>query len=99
MVLELATGTRPFHGLDELMIQRAVTTKPVPVDAITDPRLNRLCSGLLVADDAKRWGWEQIEDWLAGGSPPVPDRRVPVEVRDLPRRVGTARHPDPLAPR
>lgn len=93
MVLELATGVRPFHDLDELMIQKAVTTRPVPVDAVTDARLNRLCAGLLVADDAKRWGLAEVESWLAGGSPAVPDRRVPLEVRAF--AFGDAYYSDP----
>ncbi len=93
MVLELATGVRPFHDLDELMIQKAVTTRPVPVDAVTDARLNRLCAGLLVADDAKRWGLAEVQSWLSGGSPAVPDRRVPVEVRAF--AFGDAYYCDP----
>lgn len=83
MVLELATGGQPFAGLDILMVQKAVTTKPVPVDKIGDPRLARLCAGLLVSDETVRWNEVQVLDWLAGGSPRVPDRRVPVEVDEF----------------
>lgn len=93
MVLELVTGQRPFAGLDERMIQVAVTTRPVPVDAITDPRLGLLCAGLLVADDKKRWNGEQVRDWLAGGSPAVPDRRVPIDVTSF--EFGGQRYVDP----
>jgi serine/threonine protein kinase len=83
VVLELATGQQPFRGLDDLMIQKFVSTKPVPVDAVTDPRLNRLCAGLLVSDETKRWGGTQVREWLAGGAPAVPDRRVPVDATEF----------------
>lgn len=97
MVLELVTGQQPFQGLDERMIQKAVTTKPVPVDAITDPRLNRLCSGLLVSDETKRWRGEQVREWLAGGSPAVPDRRVLLDVMPFEFDGQQFLDPEPLA--
>ncbi|MGW5740685.1 serine/threonine-protein kinase [Amycolatopsis sp. NPDC003861] len=93
LVLELVTGQQPFHGLDDLMIQKFVTTKPVPVDAITDPRLNRLCAGLLVSDEGKRWSGTEVREWLAGGSPAVPDRRVPVDATEF--EFGGKRFRDP----
>ena len=79
MVLELAAGQQPFSGLDDRVIQSTVTTKPVPVDAINDRRIASLCAGLLVSDPRKRWGSDQVHRWLGGESPPVPDRRVPIE--------------------
>ena len=97
VVLELATGQLPFDGLDERMIQMAVTTKPVPVDAVTDTRLNRLCAGLLVSDRAKRWGLAEVRDWLAGGSPAVPDRRVPVDATEFEFDGQRFRDPESLA--
>jgi serine/threonine protein kinase len=97
MVLELATGQQPFRGLDDLMIQKLVTTKPVPVDAITDPRLNRLCAGLLVSEETKRWGEPQVREWLAGGSPAVPDRRVPVDATEFEFAGQRFREPASLA--
>ena len=97
MVLELTTGSRPFSGLDRLMIQKAVTQKDVPVDAVADPRLRLLCAGLLVPDDAKRWGAAEVREWLAGRSPVVPDRRVKTDVRPL-SFGGTSYHdPESLA--
>lgn len=93
MVLELATGQQPFAGLDERMIQKAITTKPVPVDAITDSRLHRLCAGLLVSDETKRWNGIQVHEWLLGGSPAVPDRRVPLDVTAF--EFGGSRYLDP----
>ncbi len=95
VVLELVTGQQPFHGLDDLMIQKFVTTKPVPVDAITDPRLNRLCAGLLVSDEGKRWSGTEVREWLAGGSPAVPDRRVPVDATEF--EFGGQRFRDPAS--
>lgn len=92
MALELATGQQPFAGLDILMVQMAVTTKPIPVDAVTDPRLHRLCAGLLVSDESQRWSHVQVLDWLGGGSPQIPDRRVPVEATEF--EFGNQRHRD-----
>jgi hypothetical protein len=97
MVLELATGMRPFNGLDELMIQMSVTTKPVPVDAIADPRLKRLAAGLLVSDKDKRWSGNEVRSWLAGGSPSVPDRRVPTDVTAFPFGNDVYSDPESLA--
>lgn len=97
MVLELVTGQAPFHGLNELMIHKAVTTKPVPVDAITDARLNQLCAGLLVSDETKRWNGTQVREWLAGGSPAVPDRRVPIDATDFEFNGQRFRDPESLA--
>lgn len=97
LVLELATGQQPFHGLDERMIQKAVTTKPVPVDAVTDARLRRLCAGLLVSDEANRWQGDQVRDWLAGGAPAVPDRRVPIDATEFEFNGKRFRDPAALA--
>jgi serine/threonine protein kinase len=97
MVLELVTGQQPFRGLDDLMIQKVVSTKPVPVDAIADPRLNRLCAGLLVSNEMKRWGEPQIRNWLAGGSPAVADRRVPVDATAFEFAGQQFRDPENLA--
>lgn len=76
IVMEMATGVRPFEGLDRRVIQLTVTTKPVSVDAVTDPRVRMLCAGLLVMDTSGRWGAAEVRGWLMGGSPGVPDRRV-----------------------
>jgi len=97
MVLELITGQQPFAGLDERMIQKAVTTKPVPVDAITDSRLKRLCAGLLVSDEKTRWNGDQVDEWLSGGSPAVPDRRVPQDVTAFPFGGESYLDPESLA--
>ncbi|WP_103350735.1 serine/threonine-protein kinase [Amycolatopsis sp. CA-128772] len=97
VVLELVTGQQPFHGLDDLVIHKFVATKPVPVDAIADARLNRLCAGLLVSDDTKRWSGTQVRDWLSGGSPQVPDRRVPVDATEFEFGGRRFRDPESLA--
>lgn len=95
MVLELATGQQPFRGLDERVIQMTVSTKPVPVDAITDGRIAMLCEGLLVSDAKQRWSGTEIVDWLGGGSPPVLRHRVPFQV--TPFEFDGQRYRDPEA--
>jgi serine/threonine protein kinase len=95
IVRELATGETPYRGLDPRVIQMAVTTKVVPVDDVPDPRVRMLCAGLLVADVATRWGVDEVRAWLAGGSPPVPDRRMQADVAAFP--FGSVNHVDPAA--
>jgi len=71
MVRELATGRRPFAGLDRQIIEFDVAVREIDVSEIVDERLRMLCSGLLVRRPDKRWTAEQVGSWLSGGSPDV----------------------------
>lgn len=79
MVHELATGKRPFEGLSEHPIMMQLSRHAFPVEDVTDPRLRLLCRGLLVHDFESRWGLAQVQQWLAGQSPAVPQHRGPVD--------------------
>jgi tRNA A-37 threonylcarbamoyl transferase component Bud32 len=70
-IRELATGQRLLEGLDEHELRAHVATGPVSVAQIADDRIRLLCQGLLVPHVDDRWGAAQVEEWLAGGSPPV----------------------------
>lgn len=67
---------------DALVVRGEYTT-----DAIQDPRWRNLVDGLLSYDTADRWGYAQVESWLAGGNPKA--------VRTVPRGAATApKEPD-----
>jgi serine/threonine protein kinase len=76
LVRDLLTGNRAFTGMTAAGIVRSVGPRPVDLGAVTDPRAHLLCRGLLLRDPAKRWGAEQVSEWLAGGSPAVTDERI-----------------------
>lgn len=72
-VLELATGHPFLEGVEsDEAIRVHVTGGPVNVTSIADPRVRMLCQGLLSQSRAARWGADQVEEWLNGGSPPLP---------------------------
>ena len=78
IIAEAAIGRHPFHDLElgwpsTLEMRIALTTRPVPLDEIHDPRIRLLCRGLLTRDPRHRWGAGEIHAWTAGGSPPVVD--------------------------
>jgi hypothetical protein len=64
--LALPDGSLP----DERQMQAELAQRDVPhLDRITDPRVRLLCQGLLTRDADRRWGGEQVSQWLAGESP------------------------------
>lgn len=71
-IRELATGQRLMEGLDENEVRVHVAAGPISVALIADDRIRLLCQGLLVPHMDDRWGAAEVEEWLAGGSPPVP---------------------------
>jgi tRNA A-37 threonylcarbamoyl transferase component Bud32 len=75
MARELLTGVRPFEEMTEAGIYQALMLRPVDLSDIADPRARLLCRGLLHRDPAERWGDEQVQDWLNGGTPVVSEDR------------------------
>lgn len=71
-IAELALGAHPLQELHELAIGSAIHDRAVNVDGIANPRVRALCQGLLVPQHERRWGWPEVERWLAGADPPVP---------------------------
>jgi hypothetical protein len=74
-VAELAAGEHPLEGLEKKDIHRNFTFgRAVDVSGVPDDRVRRLCQGLLALDPARRWGLEQVGQWLTGGEDPeLPD--------------------------
>jgi serine/threonine protein kinase len=82
IVHELATGKRPFEGLSEHPIMMQLSRHAFPIEDVQDPRLRLLCRGLLVHDFEARWGSKQVQEWLDGHSPAVPQNRGPADQPD-----------------
>lgn len=73
VIAELALGEHPLAGLHEYAVASAVHDRPVDLDGIADPRVQALCRGLLMPRHDRRWGWDEVEAWLQGADPAVPD--------------------------
>jgi hypothetical protein len=73
IIRELLTGRAPFGGMSETAVLDHLATRPIDVDDIADSRMRLLCRGLLVRDPRRRWGAREVEAWLHGESPPVPE--------------------------
>ncbi|WP_432874597.1 serine/threonine-protein kinase [Kribbella sp. CA-245084] len=86
---ELLTG-RHLHAtpggdgvLSELRVRAAYMDQSWSYDDVTDVRWRLLLDGLLSPADG-RWSWAQVDEWLAGGSPPITTHwpnRVPTSQR------------------
>jgi tRNA A-37 threonylcarbamoyl transferase component Bud32 len=99
IVRELATGERPFVGWAEEVIMTHLITRPIDLSGVADPRIALLCRGLLVRDHQQRWVAEQVRQWLAGGSPPVPEDvppPAPTTGAIKPLALWGTAHPDPV---
>ncbi|MFD4669280.1 hypothetical protein ACFWNN_06045 [Lentzea sp. NPDC058450] len=76
---QLFTGHMRFQRangemLSDEAISRIRALGELDLTNITDERWRLLISGLLTTDPVDRWGWAEVENWLAGGSPPVAAR-------------------------
>ncbi len=65
IMLEAASGQHPFAGLSDAVILHRLSTRPVDVSAVNDPKLGKLLRGLLLRDPKPRWGAAEIRRWLA----------------------------------
>lgn len=66
IVLEAASGSHPFDGLSEQVMNHHLATRPIDVRGVYDDALRTLCRGLLLRDPKRRWGAAEVERWLAG---------------------------------
>jgi eukaryotic-like serine/threonine-protein kinase len=76
IVAELAGGRHPFQLPDGSMmsdqqIRAALAQRAVDLSAVNDNRARLLCQGLLTRDRRHRWNYQQVTEWLAGGSPRI----------------------------
>jgi len=66
MLYELLEGKNPFAGVSEQVIIHTLVTRGVRVSEGLGERYKKLLKGLLTRDYSKRWGYEQVRDWLEG---------------------------------
>ena len=77
-IAALAAGRHPYLRPDGVWLSDAqilseVSTRPVPLEGISDQRLLLLLRGLLTRNPDDRWGAVEVREWLVGGSPAVVD--------------------------
>ncbi|MGH9125248.1 MAG: protein kinase domain-containing protein, partial [Acidimicrobiales bacterium] len=72
VIAELALGSHPLAGLNELAVAQAIHTRAIDVTDIGDARVRSLCQGLLIPDPDRRWGPKEMLAWLHGQDPQVP---------------------------
>lgn len=65
VLIKLATGHSLFEGLDMTTITQ-MWEDGIEVPENIDGRLKRLISGLLVEDEQKRFGYEDVKKWCEG---------------------------------
>jgi hypothetical protein len=66
ILIEVLTGRHPFAGMNELGISLHLATKPAPIPSSLAKDWQLIIKGLLTRDPRKRWGIEQISEWLQG---------------------------------
>jgi len=71
----MSVGSHPLSGLETVQaITFRVTIDGIDTDVVEDPRVRLLCQGLLTIKIEDRWGYGEVREWLAGGSPAVHQR-------------------------
>ncbi len=66
IVYEALMGKNPFAGLSEQVVLHTLIVKGIEVPSNIDKRYQLLLKGLLTRDRNKRWGYQQVRDWLNG---------------------------------
>ena len=65
VLIKLATGHSLFEGLDVEGITRT-WEEGIRIPEFVDSRLKRLIAGLLIEDEQKRFGYEEVKKWCEG---------------------------------
>lgn len=68
ITLEMLSGAHPFAGVDEKAVIYWLATKPVTGIVETGPEFECLLKGLLTRDPHRRWGYEEVAAFCAGGA-------------------------------
>ncbi len=64
IIYELLKGKNPFAGLSEAVIINTLVTQGVQIPEDIPKRFKILLKGLLTRNYKKRWGYEQVKQWL-----------------------------------
>lgn len=75
VLIKLATGHSLFEGLDMTTITQ-MWEDGIEVPENIDGRLKRLISGLLVEDEQKRFGYEDVKKWCEGEFVRIKDNSI-----------------------
>lgn len=70
IVLELL-NKNPFSDLDGAAVLHTLATTNIEIPKNIDNKLKLLLKGLLTRDPKKRWGYNQVNAWIAGQSPEI----------------------------
>ncbi|MEO0298824.1 MAG: protein kinase [candidate division WOR-3 bacterium] len=63
---ELVFGELPFKGATQQVVFVNITTKNIEIPEKIDQNLRILIKGLLLRDYEKRWGFQQVNNWIIG---------------------------------
>lgn len=71
IIYEIILGENPFARLSHQVIIHRLTTQGVKIPAHIPGKYQRLLKGLLTRNYKKRWGYDEIVQWLKGLDVPV----------------------------
>ncbi len=72
LLLEQVTRGACFGGADDQSFLISVLTNGAPIPEGLPPAVDTLLRGLLALDRRQRWGWTEVQRWLAGDVPDAP---------------------------
>jgi len=72
VLLEQVTQGACFEGVNDQAFLIHILTNGAPIPEDIDPSVGLLLRGLLARDRHERWGWGEVQQWLAGDPPAAP---------------------------
>ena len=72
VLLEQVTKGACFEGVNDQAFLIHILTNGAPIPDDIDPSVALLLRGLLARDRHERWGWNEVQRWLAGDPPAAP---------------------------
>jgi primosomal replication protein N'' len=72
LLLEQVTRGACFEGVNDQAFLIYVLTNGAAIPEGLEPSVDLLLRGLLARDRRERWGWPQVQRWLAGDRPAAP---------------------------
>lgn len=79
VILEQVTRGACFEGVNDQAFLIHVLTNGAPIPQGLEPSVELLLRGLLALDRRERWGWPEVQRWLAGDPPAVPQSSRPAD--------------------
>ena len=79
-IAALATGRRPYEGMNEygILMEHATHAPPSIMDCLPEGnRVRELCRGLTRYNTDNRWSFNHVRRWLAGDNPEVATETTP----------------------